>query len=60
MAACMETVLLSRDLQTELAERGRERAQSFNWDDCAQQTIAILEQVVRGREVHSRTAGVAL
>ena len=32
MAACMETVLLSHDLQAELAERGRERAQKFSWD----------------------------
>jgi glycosyltransferase involved in cell wall biosynthesis len=60
MAACLETVLLSRDLQTELAGRGREWAQKFSWDLCAQQTVTILEQVARGREVHSRAAGVAL
>jgi glycosyltransferase involved in cell wall biosynthesis len=60
MASCIETVLLSRDLQAELAERGRERAQEFSWDVCAQQTIAILEQVVRKCEVRSRVAGVAL
>jgi glycosyltransferase involved in cell wall biosynthesis len=60
MAVCMESVLLSRDLQTELAERGRGRAQTFSWDLCAQQTLAVLEQVARRREVHSRAAGVAL
>jgi alpha-1,3-rhamnosyl/mannosyltransferase len=60
MAACMETVLLSRDLQTELAERARNHAQKFSWDFCAQQTITLLEQVVRGRKVHFRAAGVAL
>jgi glycosyltransferase involved in cell wall biosynthesis len=60
IVACMESVLLSRDLQTELAERGIERAQKFSWDLCAQETMAILEQVARGREVHSRAAGVAL
>ena len=60
MAACMEMVLLSRDLQAELAERGRERAQKFSWDLCAQQTLAVVEQVARRREVHSRAAGVAL
>jgi glycosyltransferase involved in cell wall biosynthesis len=60
IATCMESVLLSRDLQTELAERGRERAQKFNWDHCAQETAAVLEQVARRREVHSRAAGVAL
>jgi glycosyltransferase involved in cell wall biosynthesis len=60
MAACMEIVLLSRDLQAELAQRGRERAQKFSWDLCAQQTVAVLEQVTRRREVRSRAAGVAL
>jgi len=60
MATCMETVLLSRDLQAELAERGRERAQKFSWDVCAQETLAVLEQVARRRVVHSRAAGVAL
>jgi glycosyltransferase involved in cell wall biosynthesis len=60
MAACMETVLLSRDLQVELAENGRERAQKFSWDLCAQQTLTVVEQVARRREVHSRAAGVAL
>jgi alpha-1,3-rhamnosyl/mannosyltransferase len=60
MAACMETVLLSRDLQTELAGRSRERAQKFSWDLCAEETLGVVEQVARKREVHSRAAGVAL
>jgi glycosyltransferase involved in cell wall biosynthesis len=60
MAACMEEVLLSHDLQTELARRGRERAQKFRWDLCAEETLGVLAQVARRREVHSRAAGVAL
>jgi glycosyltransferase involved in cell wall biosynthesis len=60
IAACMETVLLSRDLQAELTARGRERAQKFSWDLCAQETLAVLDHVARGREVHSHAAGVAL
>jgi alpha-1,3-rhamnosyl/mannosyltransferase len=60
MAACMQMVLLSRDVQAELAENGGERAQKFSWDLCAQQTLAVVEQVARRREVHSRAAGVAL
>ena len=60
MAACMEAVLLSHDLQTELAERGREHAQKFSWDLCAQEAMVVLEQVARRREVHSGAAGVAL
>jgi glycosyltransferase involved in cell wall biosynthesis len=60
MSASMEAVLLSRDLQAELAVKGRERAQKFNWDLCAQETLAVVEQVACRREVHSRAAGVAL
>jgi glycosyltransferase involved in cell wall biosynthesis len=60
MAASMEAVLLSRDLQAELASRGRAHAQKFSWDLCAEETLGVLEQVLRGREVHSRAAGVAL
>jgi glycosyltransferase involved in cell wall biosynthesis len=60
IATSIEAVLQSRDLQAELAARGRERAQKFSWDLCAQQTVAVLEQVARRREVHSRAAGVAL
>jgi len=60
MAACMEMVVQSRDLQAELAERGREGAQKFSWELCAQETLAVLEQVTRRRVVHSRAAGVAL
>ena len=60
MSACMEAVLLSRDLQAELAVKGRERAQKFSWDLCAQGTLAVVEQVACRREVHSRAAGVAL
>jgi glycosyltransferase involved in cell wall biosynthesis len=60
IAACMEAVLLSGDLQAELAEKGRERAQKFCWDLCAQQTVAIVEHVARRRELHSPAAGVAL
>ncbi len=60
IAACMEEVLLSHDLQAELARRGRERAQKFSWDLCAEETLGVLEQVARRCEVHSRAVGVAL
>jgi len=60
MTLCMETVLLSRDLQTELVQRGRERAQKFSWELCAEETLAIVEQVAQRDEVRYRAAGVAL
>jgi glycosyltransferase involved in cell wall biosynthesis len=60
IAHSMEAVLLSRDLQAELAERGRERAQKYSWDLCAQETVAVLKQVAHRCAVHSRAAGVAL
>ena len=60
MAASMGAVLLSRDLQAELAGRGTERATRFSWDHCAEETVAVLNQVARRREVYSRAAGVTL
>jgi glycosyltransferase involved in cell wall biosynthesis len=60
MAASMQEALVSPDLQAELAGRGRAHAQKFSWDLCAEETLGVLEQVLRGREVHSRAAGVAL
>jgi glycosyltransferase involved in cell wall biosynthesis len=60
IAAMMQTVLQSRHLQAELAGRGRERVQKFDWDLCAEQTLAVVEQVGRRREVHSRAAGIVL
>ena len=60
MAASMESVLLSRDLQIEIAARGRERARKFSWDLCAEETLDVLEQVARRGVVHARAAGVAL
>jgi alpha-1,3-rhamnosyl/mannosyltransferase len=60
IGACIEAVLQSRDLQAELGTRGREHARKFSWDVCAQQTVAVLEQVARKCEVRSRATGVAL
>jgi glycosyltransferase involved in cell wall biosynthesis len=60
MADCVAETLLSKDLQAEIAARGRERAQKFGWELCAEQTLSVVEKVARRRQVHSRAAGVAL
>jgi glycosyltransferase involved in cell wall biosynthesis len=60
MAACMQEVLYSQDLRAELAGRGKERAQIFSWQLCAEETLAVLQQVVRAVRVKTRAAGVAL
>jgi len=60
MATCMEEVLLSRELLSEIAGRGRERAQKFSWGLCAEETLGVVEKVARRREVRSRATGVAL
>ena len=60
MADCMAETLLSNDLQAEFAARGRERAQKFSWELCAEETLSVVEKVARRRQVHSRAAGVAL
>lgn len=60
MAACMEEVLRSIDLRAELAGRGKERARIFSWEQCAQQTLDVLEQVAHTVRVRARAARVAL
>ena len=57
IADLMESVLLSRDLRTELAERGREHAQRFSWDLCAQETATVLEQTTRACPRNADHAG---
>ncbi|HEY1939521.1 MAG TPA: glycosyltransferase family 1 protein [Candidatus Angelobacter sp.] len=60
MATCMEEALLSSDLREELVYGGKERAQRFSWELCAEETLSILAQVARTVRVKSRAAGVAL
>jgi len=60
MAACMEEVLRSSDLRAELIRRGKQRAQQFSWELCAQQTLDVVEQVARTVKVKARAARVAL
>jgi glycosyltransferase involved in cell wall biosynthesis len=60
MAACIQTVLESANLCSELAERGRAHAQRFSWQQCAEETLAVLEQVARAGRIRTRAAGVAL
>jgi glycosyltransferase involved in cell wall biosynthesis len=60
MAACMQEALQSEDLRSELSARGKAHAQKFSWELCAEETLAVLEKVVRTVPVKARTAGVAL
>ena len=60
IAACMEEVLRSSDLRAELVGRGKERAQQFSWELCAQETLDVLEQVAGTVRVKARATRVAL
>jgi glycosyltransferase involved in cell wall biosynthesis len=60
MTVCMEEVLQSSDLRAELIGRGKQRAQQFSWELCAQQTLDVVEQVARTVKVKARAARVAL
>jgi glycosyltransferase involved in cell wall biosynthesis len=60
LAVCMQEALQSHDLRGELAGRGKERAQRFSWQLCAEETLAVLQQVARDVRVKTRAAGVAL
>ena len=60
MAACIQDALQSQDLRAELSSRGKERAEKFSWELCAEETLAVLEQVVRAAPEKARTARAAL
>jgi glycosyltransferase involved in cell wall biosynthesis len=60
MAGSMQQVLESPTLRSELAQRGRERAQQFSWQLCAEETLAVLQKVARTSNTGRRAAGVAL
>lgn len=60
MAARMQEVLESAGLRSELTERGRHHAQRFSWQLCAEETLALLQQVARPGRVKARASGVAL
>jgi len=42
----LEHLLADRDLQAELGQRGLERSKGFSWEKCAQETMAILREVI--------------
>lgn len=44
MAACMEQVLESEETRRGLAQRGKQRAASFSWQRCAEQTLDVLRE----------------
>ncbi len=60
LSTCMQEALQFQDLRDELSSRGKERAQKFSWDLCAEETLGVLEQVVRAAPVKARTARAAL
>lgn len=46
MAAVILSLLTDSGLSTEMRERGRERAREFTWKRCAQQTAAVLDELI--------------
>jgi glycosyltransferase involved in cell wall biosynthesis len=46
MASCMERVLESEQLKSELAQRGKCRAACFDWQRCAEETLQVFSQNV--------------
>src|SRR5215472_15331975 len=44
MAACMEEALEDCVLRSELSRKGKERAATFRWDQCARETLNVLKR----------------
>ncbi len=51
IADAIGLVLSDGELKASLSARGLDRATHFTWDKCAQETMALLEDVVGGRDV---------
>ena len=47
MVACMQRALEDDALRAELSRRGKERAASFDWERCAEATLAVLARHAR-------------
>jgi glycosyltransferase involved in cell wall biosynthesis len=47
LAAAIRALAASPELKSELAAKGRERAEQFKWSDTAERTVEILRQVAR-------------
>jgi glycosyltransferase involved in cell wall biosynthesis len=48
LAATLERVLGSRELQETLRRKGLERVKLFSWDECARQTLEVYRNVLQG------------
>jgi glycosyltransferase involved in cell wall biosynthesis len=44
LASCMEEVLESEQLKSDLAQRGKFRAASFDWRKCAEETLQVFSR----------------
>jgi len=60
IADCMTEVLQSPDLLAELTKKGRERAENFSWELCAEQTLGVLKKVIDSVPARARAVGAAL
>ncbi len=49
IAAAVQRVVGDSRLRARLADAGLERSQTFSWESCARQTLAILEEVAASR-----------
>jgi glycosyltransferase involved in cell wall biosynthesis len=49
MAACMEEALEDHDLRSELSRKGKERAATFRWEQCARETLNVLKRHMENR-----------
>lgn len=60
MAMRIEEVLQHKELRTELSQRGKAYVQKYNWQLCAEETLAVLSQVAGQSRGNDKSAGVAV
>jgi glycosyltransferase involved in cell wall biosynthesis len=60
MAMRIEEVLQHKELQTELSQRGKAHVQKYNWQLCAEESLAVLSQVAGHSRRGRKSTGVAV
>lgn len=54
LADALERLLFDNDLRRELRAKGLERASTFTWERCCEETVALYRAVAEGRQIEPR------
>jgi len=50
LAGAIASAFVDKDLQSQLVKKGKKRARSFTWEQCAERTLAVYREAVDGKD----------